>query len=780
MKRIICSILVVVMLALSLVGCGYSYAKDDMGKYAKFSDQAAFEALLKKLVIKDGEFTTDDAIRAEKVEENIASTIAKAIKGDLDKKTEGTPGSRDLVYYSYYASAVIKEEGKEDITVYFYTDKMKSSSAVSIQLRPGGDYGEDELSEKIAELLKEHSFDDYAYASATSSLEANKSKAGEVAFVTYTRTVGDKSVTYTNQKIVIGEAPADGESAATFASYLCAQKINTTIENKTFTEDGAEATYSGIKINWIASRVTSGVAKEGDKVYVTYKVDGETSSKTELVVVGAAVAEGETAASLESYLAGKKIGESLDEFTPAGSETKYTGISIEWRISDGEPAFTVKDVTFDEETEVTDITGEKRQLKDVELTYYVYPVSYSEIDEYSIEVIIDKVLGEDLTADAIYEILFVKEISALAEDATEADRDKIKEGASAYKSDDGKTIEEIVKDIVAYYDAIKTAKTALENADKKVSEDKTKYNDAKAAFEAAKPEDENYEELKAAFEAADAALNGENGSIAVQKTKQEAYDNEGKKKEDNIKKLLAIKDGEQTLKETLEKNYKLVTYDYLQALYNEEIKNNLAKEIYKLLEEYITVEENLPKKAVDEAYTQIYETIENNYYTGTNEDKKSYYSEYQSKGGFDAFLIHSVNDKYNTAVTTVKEAKAVIKEKAIESVKPVVEIFLAAQIYDQVLTDKEYEEYKDQLEEYYYYYVLYYKNFSIETMLGKTNMKTAAQFNKLMDWILEYDQDAMPATPDANGYYKREYKYKNPLLGAEKPYTFTTDAENNG
>ena len=51
-------------------------------------------------------------------------------------------------------------------------------------------------------------------------------------------------------------------------------------------------------------------------------------------------------------------------------------------------------------------------------------------------------------------------------------------------------------------------------------------------------------------------------------------------------------------------------------------------------------------------------------------------------------------------------------------------------------------------------------------MLGKTNMKTAAQFNKLMDWILEYDQDAMPATPDANGYYKREYKYKNPLLGA--------------
>ena len=67
--------------------------------------------------------------------------------------------------------------------------------------------------------------------------------------------------------------------------------------------------------------------------------------------------------------------------------------------------------------------------------------------------------------------------------------------------------------------------------------------EAKAAFEAAKPEDENYEELKAAFEAADAALNGENGSIEVQKTKQEAYDNEGKKKEDNIKKLLAIKDG---------------------------------------------------------------------------------------------------------------------------------------------------------------------------------------------------------------------------------------------
>ena len=109
MKRIICSILVVVMLAISLVGCGYSFTDDDMTKYAEFQTKAKFEELLKKIVIKDGDFTTDPATREEKVLENIYQAIADAVKTDAEKKTEGKPGERDVVYYAYYATAVFEE-----------------------------------------------------------------------------------------------------------------------------------------------------------------------------------------------------------------------------------------------------------------------------------------------------------------------------------------------------------------------------------------------------------------------------------------------------------------------------------------------------------------------------------------------------------------------------------------------------------------------------------------------------------------------------------------------
>ena len=68
MKRIISSILVVIMLVLSLASCGYSFRKDDMNNYASFTDQEGFAKALLSLVVENGEFLSGDAtIRAEKV-----------------------------------------------------------------------------------------------------------------------------------------------------------------------------------------------------------------------------------------------------------------------------------------------------------------------------------------------------------------------------------------------------------------------------------------------------------------------------------------------------------------------------------------------------------------------------------------------------------------------------------------------------------------------------------------------------------------------------------------
>jgi len=68
-KRIISLILVVVTLALSLVGCAYSYASDDLNKYAKFDAKAFAEALL-AIDVEDGDFTADNETRIKKVEGN--------------------------------------------------------------------------------------------------------------------------------------------------------------------------------------------------------------------------------------------------------------------------------------------------------------------------------------------------------------------------------------------------------------------------------------------------------------------------------------------------------------------------------------------------------------------------------------------------------------------------------------------------------------------------------------------------------------------------------------
>ena len=780
MKRIISSILVVVMLVLTLVGCGYSINKDDMTKYADFSTKAAFEELLKKILIEDGDFTTDDATREAKVLETIYSDIASKVIADAttEKNKTGTPSSRDVVYYAYYASAVF-----DDVTAYFFTDKYKSSSSTSLQLRPGRDYGEDAISAKVAEIFESYNFDDYVYTSATSG----KTVAGDIAYVTFAKTVGDKVTSYTNHRIVIGEAPAEGETAKTFESYLCGQDIASSSNIAKYEEKdesgNVTATYSSIKINWVSTRETVGSTKEGDSVYVSYtkKIGDQTETVTnKLHTVGAAPAEGESAASFESYLAGKKFITTLDKFTAVEDEAnvEYTNVVINWRVSEAKEIGSFTNVTYEEEYKVKDTTGTERDLKDVELTYYVYPVYYISIPEYSSTVIIDIVLGSDLKADSIYELIFAKEIMELDDDATEADRQKIKDdNKGKYKTSDGLSIEDMVSKIVKYYTDIKTAQTALDNADEALAKAETAYDEALAAYEAEKnseaPDEGKLATLKDALDKADEALNGKadeaegskTGAKANRDKAQESYDKIGTTKAENIKKLLDIvgEGQEANLDAVIYRNNKILTYEYLQNVYNEEIRSKLATEIYFFITENIKVKTDdnggliLPEKAVKEAYTQIYETYENEFYTGYY-DESSKVTNYVKYKSFDKFLIQAVSDDIKT-VETVKDAKAAIMEKAREDVSAHVQIVLAAQSYDLALTDKEYKEYKDELEEYYAIYVLYYKNFSVEEMLGKTNMIVAAQFIKLMDYLLDYEEDKKDA--DENGYIKIEYKYNS-------------------
>ncbi len=807
MKRILSSILVVVMLVLTLVGCGYSVEEDKMTSYATFNKDA-FEALLQNIKIEDGDFTTDSEKRIEKVLDTVYAAIAEAVGTDAESKTEGTPDGRDVVYYSYYATARVEDDlTKEMVDVILYTSTMKSDSAAKIQLGSKYDGEDEKFANAVLAIVGAHNFTEYRYQSVTSG----NAVTGDKAYVTYTVTGKDNvPVTYTNHPIIIGDAPANESDIKTLEEYLDGKGIGQYGNIKQFEIKGAdgkvETTYSNIKINWVSSRVKYGEAKLGDVAYVSYsKKVGDANATT----VKATDADGKIVIANDDTFAGFLLGKEINKtlkvadsdsnltFETTDSEGKkvvYSNIKIEWIAGDDKEVGSFTNVTFDEETLVKDTTGRERDLKDVEITYYVYPVNYKETPEYTAELLVDTVLGKDITADSLIEIIFANEFAALDDDATDADRDAVKALAKDFKVSAeyeveglrNLTIANLAEKIAKYYTDIKTAKTALDNADKALSDAKSKFATAESELKTAQDtgDAEKIAEAQKKYDEANIKLNGKadeaedkkTGAIADQAKAQAKYDEIEESKKTNIKALLAIKKtgGEETLEQKLYDGYKILIYNALQDAYNEEIKVNLARELYYFFTENVTLNGKLPEDLVEDAYDQIFEKYESDFYTGTDEaTKKTNYKVYG--GSFDKFLIAKVTEDIKE-VKTVKEAKAAIKGKAKESCEPIVKLFLVAQEYGKVINDRDYEKFKDKLEDYYYYYILYYKNFDIEEMVGENNIKTAAQFNKLLDWFLEFEEtDAV-----ADGLFKKiEYKFTNSIFKNNedgKPYEFGTPA----
>ena len=226
-RRIISSILVVVMLVLSLASCGYSYTKDDLTQYMSI-DKDALEAALEKLEYEDGAFTTDPETRAKKIEKYIYDLLAKRIDKD-DQKTEGAMSVLDQLYYRYYVT--YEKDGK---TVYLYASNMnKSNTTTSIQL--GNNELEKEkaaIRDAIVALIKEGKLDDikdYIYApDNTTSKETTK--AGAKAYITYTKTWTEKvdgkdkdyKETHTYELVTLGdETSTSRTNTPSFFDYFC-------------------------------------------------------------------------------------------------------------------------------------------------------------------------------------------------------------------------------------------------------------------------------------------------------------------------------------------------------------------------------------------------------------------------------------------------------------------------------------------------------------------------------------------------------------------------------
>lgn len=239
-KRIIALTLVLVMAVLTLAGCGYSYAEDDMTKYSTF-DKTAFEQAIAALVIEDGDYTADPETRKEKVTDQIYTSLVPT-DSDGTKVTTGVIGAHDVIAYCYYVTAADVEGATAFLTSY-----MKEANAVKVQ---AGLSSLTDFQKKVIEAVKDFDLTDKAYKTSTT----DKAVAGDVVYVSYKKTYtvvkedGSKESqtdTVSYQRLVLTEN-SDDELIKNLTDVAAGTK-------KEFTagEDDNKVTYTSAVVEWI-------------------------------------------------------------------------------------------------------------------------------------------------------------------------------------------------------------------------------------------------------------------------------------------------------------------------------------------------------------------------------------------------------------------------------------------------------------------------------------------------------------------------------------------------
>lgn len=389
-------------------------------------------------------------------------------------------------------------------------------------------------------------------------------------------------------------------------------------------------------------------------------------------------------------------------------DVTYSDVTIHWAV-DSEHEITFVDKTYTKDTDkAKNIYGEEKKLKDVELTYHVFPTYYLEVAELNATNIVKEIFGKNIKSTSL----------SVFED----------EKFESFFKTEGEN-----KALADLYQPIDDAEKALETA-------KKAYDEAKAVVD------------KAGENATD--IEKESLRLAEENVgkKQTDLDNAKKALDDKIVALLAVEleaeEGKEpeTVSDRIVREYKENHYDSLEASYNNTIKMNLAEAIWELIEKNVTVN-SLPEKAVDEAYDALIDGYKTTFYTESDSTtKKSYYSEH--KGDFKAFLIEELT------VKSYDEAKAKVREKAEEQVKPIVQLYAVAAAYELLYTDKEYKEYVKDVSDYY-----------IE-LYGETNVRAAQQFDKLFNHFLEVELNE-----------DDEIEYNEDGLIPYKNITYTISAE---
>ena len=449
------------MSVMALASCApaFNFAHDDLSGYVTFNYEK-FKEELQKIEIEDGEFTTTEATRLEKVKENIFSSIASAvIKNaiDSDKKETGKIGNNDVVYYCYYATDAAEN-------VYFFSN-MKESAITATSTKADhvielGSYDtEDELKKLIAEALLNGEKDNFDFGTAdaklgydmktSADLDNDRVATGDKIVISYKRSYKYNNGANEIKEICTAELAdmkADSQNpivkhiaellAADEAGKADAQKNNTTYTNKLTINVGSTVKYKDANNAEISEF----------KIPGTVKID-DVDTDVEFV---------------------------------------YSSVKVEYKVANMGTELTFDYAPYDKDTKVTpdnlhleNTAGQVEIKKDAKLTYHVFPVYYISIP--------------DITADSILEHIVAKNITDTYFDAFEGNYKNGEEGVASlvaeikalfneeYKT--GDSAPQVHKDLKDLKDKVTAAEAALkEKGDKALQEDRDKVTEAKNAY----------------------------------------------------------------------------------------------------------------------------------------------------------------------------------------------------------------------------------------------------------------------------------------------------------
>ena len=509
--------------------------------------------------------------------------------------------------------------------------------------------------------------------------------------------------------------------------------------------------------------ITSGNAEEGQLVFISYTrsyTKNDTAGTTQKVVATKhpLVLDKENnpfAAKLVGQSIGSKITEAIKVELDKADENyekfagEYTDVKIEWAVNKDAVSKTFVEKTYDEEKKIapTLVINDKKtiDLKDVELTYNVYPVSFLEVEEFTAEAVINTIYAENVTYSAIRNIL-------LGADFTEKTEDQQKTALDKYKfTVDGEevTLEEFVT-------ILDTAQQAVVDKEKAFNTAKTAFEDKKAAYESAEKALADKEKIvtdagaaatdaqkkavtdaktaldtaKAAYDTAKKTYEGEDGKSGAKAELDKAITDRNTKVEIFFNKVT---------KDAVVKGYKEnVVYEGLLNTYNTEIREALATEIFELLtatkdNKFITVR-SLPENAVKEAEEYLLQNYQYAFYknvalgesTSSGDEDETFYAKYQ--GSFQNFLVnYAIGTDLEVSVKTYEEALAAIRTAAEDHVREMLIVYAVAKAYGKNVTDADYDAYIES-DDY---------DYTKEAYNGAEAARFAHQFDTVMNYFLE-------------------------------------------